>query len=230
MEELLIARDITKSFNTNGQQLHILNGINLTIYKGEMIAVMGASGVGKSTLLNILGTLDRPTSGEVIFEGADIFGKSDEELAYLRNKRIGFVFQFHHLLPEFTALENTLFPAMILKMNRREALDIAEKNLANVGLRERMTHRPGELSGGEQQRVAIARALMTSPDIILADEPTGNLDTHTGDEVYALLKKINQEYGTTFVVVTHNEKIAAQADRILKMVDGQIAEEMIGNY
>ncbi len=227
MEELLIARDITKSFNTNGQQLHVLNGINITIYKGEMIAVMGASGVGKSTLLNILGTLDRPTSGEVIFEGADIFGKSDEELAYLRNKRIGFVFQFHHLLPEFTALENTLFPAMILKMNRREALDIAEKNLANVGLRERMTHRPGELSGGEQQRVAIARALMTSPDIILADEPTGNLDTHTGDEVYALLKKINQEYGTTFVVVTHNEKLANQADRILKMVDGQIADETI---
>ncbi len=227
MEELLIARDITKSFNTNGQQLHILNGINLTIYKGEMIAVMGASGVGKSTLLNILGTLDRPTSGEVIFEGADIFGKSDEELAYLRNKRIGFVFQFHHLLPEFTALENTLFPAMILKMNRREALDIAEKNLANVGLRERMTHRPGELSGGEQQRVAIARALMTSPDIILADEPTGNLDTHTGEDVYTLLKKINQEYGTTFVVVTHNEKLANQADRILKMVDGQIADETI---
>ena len=227
MEELLIARDITKSFNTNGQHLHILNGINLTIYKGEMIAVMGASGVGKSTLLNILGTLDRPTSGEVIFEGADIFGKSDEELAYLRNKRIGFVFQFHHLLPEFTALENTLFPAMILKMNRREALDIAEKNLANVGLRERMTHRPGELSGGEQQRVAIARALMTSPDIILADEPTGNLDSHTGEDVYTLLKKINQEYGTTFVVVTHNEKLANQADRILKMVDGQIAEEMI---
>jgi len=226
MEELLIARDITKSFNTNGQHLHILNGINLTIYKGEMIAVMGASGVGKSTLLNILGTLDRPTSGEVIFEGADIFGKSDEELAYLRNKRIGFVFQFHHLLPEFTALENTLFPAMILKMNRREALDIAEKNLANVGLRERMTHRPGELSGGEQQRVAIARALMTSPDIILADEPTGNLDTHTGEEVYSLLKNINQVYGTTFVVVTHNEKLAAQADRILKMVDGQIASEM----
>ena len=227
MEELLIARDITKSFKTNGQQLHILNGINLTIYKGEMIAVMGASGVGKSTLLNILGALDRPTSGEVIFEGADIFGKSDDELAYLRNSKIGFVFQFHHLLPEFTAIENTMMPAMIQRMDKKKARDIAEKNLANVGLSSRMTHRPGELSGGEQQRVAIARALMTSPDIILADEPTGNLDTHTGEEVYSLLKDINQVSGTTFVVVTHNERLATQADRILRMVDGQISGEII---
>ncbi len=227
MEELLIARNITKSFKTNGQQLHILNGINLTIYKGEMIAVMGASGVGKSTLLNILGALDRPTSGDVIFEGADILGKSDDELAYLRNSKIGFVFQFHHLLPEFTAIENTMMPAMIQRMDRKKARDIAEKNLADVGLSSRMTHRPGELSGGEQQRVAIARALMTSPDIILADEPTGNLDTHTGEEVYSLLKDINQESGTTFVVVTHNEKLATRADRILKMVDGQIAGELI---
>src|SRR3970282_1080654 len=156
--------------------------------------------------------------GEGIFEGADIFGKSDDEVAYLRNSKIGFVFQFHHLLPEFTAIENTLMPAMILRMDRKKARDIAEKTLTDVGLSNRMTHRPGELSGGEQQRVAIARALMTSPDIILADEPTGNLDTHTGEEVYTLLKKINQEYGTTFVVVTHNEKIAAQGDRILKMV------------
>lgn len=222
MEELLIARDITKSFKTNGQQLHILNGINLTIYKGEMIAVMGASGVGKSTLLNILGALDRPTSGEVIFEGESIFEKSDDELASLRNNKIGFVFQFHHLLPEFTAIENTLIPAMIRRMDRKKARDIAETTLANVGLSNRMTHRPGELSGGEQQRVAIARALMTSPDIILADEPTGNLDTHTGEEVYSLLKNINQQYGTTFVIVTHNEKLASLADRILNMVDGQI--------
>ncbi len=222
MEELLIARDITKSFKTNGQQLHILNGINLTIYKGEMIAVMGASGVGKSTLLNILGALDRPTSGEVIFEGESIFEKSDDELASLRNSKIGFVFQFHHLLPEFTAIENALIPAMIRRMDRKKARNIAETTLANVGLSNRMTHRPGELSGGEQQRVAIARALMTSPDIILADEPTGNLDTHTGEEVYSLLKNINQQYGTTFVIVTHNEKLASLADRILNMVDGQI--------
>jgi len=225
MDELLVARNITKSFNTNGQQLHILNGISLTICRGEMIAVMGASGVGKSTLLNILGALDRPTSGEVIFEGADIFGKSDDELASLRNSKIGFVFQFHHLLPEFTAIENTLMPAMILRMDRKKARGIAEKTLADVGLSNRMTHRPGELSGGEQQRVAIARALMTSPEIILADEPTGNLDTHTGEEVYSLLKNINQVYGTTFVVVTHNEKLATRADRIIRMVDGQIADK-----
>ncbi|MCC6544315.1 MAG: ABC transporter ATP-binding protein [Nitrospirae bacterium] len=223
MNELLVARNITKSFYTNGQQLDILNGISLTICRGEMIAVMGASGVGKSTLLNILGALDRPTSGEVIFEGTDIFAQSDDELASLRNSKIGFVFQFHHLLPEFTAIENTLIPAMILRMDRKKARDIAEKSLADVGLSSRLTHRPGELSGGEQQRVAIARALMTSPDIILADEPTGNLDTHTGEEVYSLLKEINQTYGTTFVVVTHNEKLASRADRIIKMVDGQIA-------
>ncbi len=222
---MLIARDITKSFKTNGQQLHILNRINLTIQRGEMIAVMGASGVGKSTLLNILGALDRPTSGEVLFEGASIFSKSDDELASLRNRKFGFVFQFHHLLPEFTAFENTMIPAMIQRMDRQEAREIAEKNLSNVGLKDRMTHRPGELSGGEQQRVAIARALMTNPDIILADEPTGNLDTHTGEEVYSLLKEINKKYGTTFVVVTHNEKLAAQADRILKMVDGIITKD-----
>jgi len=225
MDELLVVRNITKSFNTNGQRLHILNGISLTISRGEMIAVMGASGVGKSTLLNILGALDRPTSGEVIFEGADIFAKSDDELASLRNSKIGFVFQFHHLLPEFSAIENTMMPAMILRMDRKKARDIAEKTLADVGLSKRMIHRPGELSGGEQQRVAIARALMTSPDIILADEPTGNLDTHTSEDVYSLLKNINQAYGITFVVVTHNEKLAARADRILRMVDGQIAED-----
>ncbi|MBI5756339.1 MAG: ABC transporter ATP-binding protein [Nitrospirae bacterium] len=228
MDELLIAKDIHKSFHTNGQELHILKGINIAISKGEMIAVMGASGVGKSTLLNILGALDRPTAGEVIFEGSNIFENSDDELACLRNRKIGFVFQFHHLLPEFTALENTIIPAMILKTDRRKAMNTAEGLLTKVGLKDRMRHRPGELSGGEQQRVAIARALMTGPDIILADEPTGNLDTHTGDEVFALLKNINHEYRTTFVVVTHNERLAMHTDRILKMIDGQIAEERKG--
>lgn len=191
-----------------------------------MIAIMGASGVGKSTLLNILGALDKPTAGEVFFRGSKVFEKSDTELASFRNSKVGFVFQFHHLLPEFTALENTLIPTMILNMERRKAMSLAEEMLAMVGLKERMRHRPGELSGGEQQRVAIARALITAPEIILADEPTGNLDTHTGDEVFALLKRINRESSTTFIVVTHNEKIARQADRVLKMIDGQIAEEI----
>ncbi len=226
MNELLVTRSLHKSFHIDGQELHILKGIDMAIHQGEMIAVMGASGVGKSTLLNILGALDRPTTGEVIFRGGDIFGKPDGELASFRNSKIGFIFQFHHLLPEFNALENVLIPAMILKMDRRKAIDLAEELLARVGLKGRIRHRPGELSGGEQQRVAIARALMTGPELILADEPTGNLDTHTGNEVFALLRRINQEYSTTFVVVTHNEKLALQADRILKMVDGQIAEEI----
>lgn len=226
MNELLITKNIHKTFHINDQELHILRGIDITILQGEMIAIMGASGVGKSTLLNILGILDRPTTGEVIFSGANVFEKSDSELAYFRNRKVGFIFQFHHLLPEFTAIENTLIPAMILKMDRRKARVMAEELLSKVGLKDRMRHRPGELSGGEQQRVAIARALITSPEIILADEPTGNLDTHTGDEVFALLKSINHEFNTTFILVTHNEKLALQTDRILKMVDGMIYEEV----
>lgn len=191
-----------------------------------MISVMGASGVGKSTLLNILGTLDRPTTGEVIFNGMNICEKSDMELASFRNSKIGFIFQFHHLLPEFTAFENVMMPAIIHKKDRRKAIQAAEELLAKVGLQDRMHHRPGELSGGEQQRVAIARALINTPEIILADEPTGNLDTHTGEEVFDLLRKINQESNTTFILVTHNEKLAHQTNRILKMVDGQIDEEI----
>ena len=227
MNELLRTTDLHKSFHINSQELQILRGIDITIGQGEMIAIMGASGVGKSTLLNILGTLDRPTSGEVLFAGSNLFEQSDTELASFRNRKVGFIFQFHHLLPEFTALENTVIPAMILREDRQKAFHTAEEMLGKVGLKDRVRHRPGELSGGEQQRVAIARALMTNPDFILADEPTGNLDTHTGDEVFALLKEINHEFHTTFIVVTHNEKLARQTDRILKMVDGQIAEEIM---
>jgi len=226
MKELLRTKELHKSFHINSQELQILRGIDITIDQGEMIAIMGASGVGKSTLLNILGALDRPTSGEVLFAGTNLFEKSDTELASFRNRKVGFIFQFHHLLPEFTALENTVIPAMIQKMDRQKALHTAEEMLTKVGLKDRMRHRPGELSGGEQQRVAIARALMTSPEFILADEPTGNLDTHTGDEVFALLKRMNCELKTTFVLVTHNEKLARQTDRIFKMVDGQIYEEI----
>lgn len=225
MNELLITKNLHKSFHINGQDLYILKGIDITIYQGEMIAIMGASGVGKSTLLNILGALDRPTTGEVIFSNTNIFEKSDAELALFRNSKVGFVFQFHHLLPEFTAIENVMIPTMILKMDQRKAMQLAEEVLTRVGLKERIKHRPGELSGGEQQRVALARALITNPEVVLADEPTGNLDTHTGEEVFALLKIINRDYKTTFIVVTHNEKLALQTDRILKMVDGQIYEE-----
>lgn len=226
MTELLLTRNLHKSYSLDGQELHILRGINITIQQGEMISVMGASGVGKSTLLNILGTLDRPTTGEVIFNGMNICEKSDMELASFRNSKIGFIFQFHHLLPEFTAFENVMMPAIIHKKDRRKAMQTAEELLAKVGLHDRIHHRPGELSGGEQQRVAIARALINTPEIILADEPTGNLDTHTGEDVFDLLRKINQESNTTFVLVTHNEKLANQTNRILKMVDGQIDEEI----
>ncbi len=214
--------DLKKSFRMNGYTLNVLNGITLDIARGEMIAIVGASGAGKSTLLHMLGTLDRPTSGSVLFDGQDVFGLSEEAQAEFRNKRIGFVFQFHHLLPEFTALENTFLPALIQDRPAEEAQKEAAQLLVDVGLGERLQHKPGELSGGEQQRVAVARALMQRPDLVLADEPTGNLDTHTGDALFALLRKLNKARGTTFVIVTHNDKLSAQADRIVRMEDGRI--------
>jgi lipoprotein-releasing system ATP-binding protein len=215
--------DLTKSFQMDGHTLHVLKGINLDIARGELIAVVGASGAGKSTFLHILGTLDRPTEGSVQFDGQDLFGLSEEAQAEFRNRRIGFVFQFHHLLPEFTALENTFLPALIQNRSEDEARQEATQLLQEVGLGDRLHHKPGELSGGEQQRVAVARALMQRPDLVLADEPTGNLDTHTGDALFTLLRKLNKARGTTFVIVTHNDKLSAQADRIIRMEDGQIA-------
>jgi len=214
--------DLKKSFRMNGYTLNVLNGITLDIARGEMIAIVGASGAGKSTLLHMLGTLDRPTSGSVLFDGQDVFALPEEAQAEFRNKRIGFVFQFHHLLPEFTALENTFLPALIQNRPAEDAQKEAAQLLADVGLGERLHHKPGELSGGEQQRVAVARALMQRPDLVLADEPTGNLDTHTGDALFGLLRKLNKARGTTFVIVTHNDKLSAQADRIIRMEDGQI--------
>jgi lipoprotein-releasing system ATP-binding protein len=214
--------DLKKSFQMNGYTLNVLRGINLDIARGEMIAIVGASGAGKSTLLHMLGTLDRPTSGSVLFDGQDVFGLSEDAQAEFRNKRIGFVFQFHHLLPEFTALENTFLPALIQNRPADDAQKEAAQLLADVGLGERLHHKPGELSGGEQQRVAVARALMQRPDLVLADEPTGNLDTHTGEALFGLLRKLNKSRGTTFVIVTHNDKLSAQADRIVRMEDGQI--------
>ncbi len=214
--------DLYKSFPMGGRELVVLNSINLHIQRGELIAIMGASGAGKSTLLQILGTLDRPTKGTVSFDGQNLFQLTEQQQAEFRNKRVGFVFQFHHLLPEFTALENACLPAMIQKREMADVVGEATKLLGEVGLGDRLHHKPGELSGGEQQRVSVARALMQQPDLVLADEPTGNLDTHTGDALFALMRQLNRSRGTTFVIVTHNDKLSAQADRIVSMQDGMI--------
>jgi lipoprotein-releasing system ATP-binding protein len=187
-----------------------------------LIGIVGASGAGKSTLLHILGGLDRPTRGTVLFNKEDLFRMNETELADFRNRKVGFIFQFHHLLPEFTALENAMMPALIQGVPREKAAGRAMELLNEVGLGARSAHRPGELSGGEQQRVAVARALILRPPLVLADEPTGNLDTQTGDEVFALIKELNRRWGVTFILVTHNEKLSAQADRVVRMVDGKI--------
>ncbi len=205
--------------------LPVLDGIDLDIQKGEMLAIVGASGVGKSTLLHILGALDRPSSGKVFYGDLDVFGLDNGPLARFRNERVGFVFQFHHLLPEFSALENVMMPALIRRTDRPEAARAAERILNDVGLGARLHHRPGELSGGEQQRVAVARALVLNPDVVLADEPTGNLDLHTGEAVHDLLLSINKQQGITFVIVTHNDKLAVRADRVLRMADGRLSPE-----
>jgi lipoprotein-releasing system ATP-binding protein len=214
--------DLYKSFSMGTQELTVLKGIYLTISRGELLAIVGASGAGKSTFLHILGTLDRPTRGTVFFEGQDLFQLPDHKLADFRNRRIGFVFQFHHLLPEFTALENVCLPAYIQNRPVAEVRRDATALLKEVGLEQRLDHKPGELSGGEQQRVAVARALMQRPDLVLADEPTGNLDTHTGEALFALMRSLNRDRGLTFVIVTHNEKLSTQADRIIHMEDGRI--------
>jgi len=214
--------DLYKTFPMGGRELVVLNNINLHIKRGELIAIMGASGAGKSTLLQILGTLDRPTKGTVSFDGQNLFTLTEQEQAEFRNKRVGFVFQFHHLLPEFSALENACLPAMIQKRDMADVVGEATKLLGEVGLADRLHHKPGELSGGEQQRVSVARALMQQPDLVLADEPTGNLDSHTGDALFTLLRQLNRSRGTTFVIVTHNDKLSAQADRIISMQDGMI--------
>jgi lipoprotein-releasing system ATP-binding protein len=220
---MIEARDLKKSFHLDETEVHVLKGVTLEIKRGEMVAIVGASGVGKTTLLHILGTLDRPTSGTVRFDGDDVFAKDDQTLADFRNRTIGFVFQFHHLLPEFTALENVMMPALIRRQGEKEARAAAEAVLKEVGLAHRLEHRIGELSGGEQQRVAVARALVLQPNVVFADEPTGNLDTHTGEEVFRLMRDLNRAKGVTFVIVTHNEALSNQANRIIRMVDGQIA-------
>ena len=221
-KSMITVTGLHKSFPMGEQTLSVLKGIDLSIERGELIAVVGASGAGKSTLLHILGLLDRPSAGTVCFDGQDLFQLSEPAQAEFRNKRIGFVFQFHHLLPEFTALENACMPALIQRRDADVVKGEATAILNEVGLGPRLHHKPGELSGGEQQRVAVARALLQKPDLVLADEPTGNLDTHTGDALFGLMRELNKARGTTFVIVTHNDKLSAQADRILHMQDGQI--------
>ena len=219
---MITVTNLHKSFVIGEQTLAVLKGINLTISHGELIAIVGASGAGKSTFLHILGLLDNPTKGTVHFEGHDLFQLSEPARADFRNRRIGFVFQFHHLLPEFTALENACMPALIQRRQPEEVEKEARSILDEVGLGARLNHKPGELSGGEQQRVAVARALLQKPDLVLADEPTGNLDTRTGEALFSLMRELNKSRGTTFVIVTHNDKLSAQADRIVHMQDGQI--------
>jgi lipoprotein-releasing system ATP-binding protein len=221
MPELLEARGINKSFSTEAGELAVLKGISIAIKAGEMVGIIGASGAGKSTLLHILGALDKPTSGQVLFQGRDISTLDEKALARFRNISVGFVFQFHHLLPEFNSLENVVLPGMIGGMDVRETRQRAGEILAELGLSRRMHHRPGELSGGEQQRVAVARALIRNPQVVLADEPTGNLDTATGNELFELFIDLNRRKGITFVVVTHNKSLSDRCHRVLEMADGR---------
>lgn len=222
MNNLLEVRGLSKTYRSGANKIEVLSGIDLDLQTGTTTALVGASGAGKSTLMHLLGALDRPTSGTVSFRGENIFNKNDQQLAEFRNKSIGFVFQFHHLLPEFTALENVMMPALIGRVPRAKAREKAASLLEDVGLGQRMTHRPGELSGGEQQRVAIARALALDPELLLADEPTGNLDMKTSDGIHAMLTKLQIKKGLTLVIVTHNERLAAAMGTTIHLLDGRV--------
>jgi lipoprotein-releasing system ATP-binding protein len=221
---LLEITGLCKTYEIGKNRVEVLSGIHLELEAATTTALVGASGAGKSTLLHLLGALDRPTSGTVRFRGDDIFRKNDRELATFRNRSIGFVFQFHHLLSEFTALENVMMPALIARVPRAEARGMAEELLADVGLAERLSHRPGELSGGEQQRVAIARAVANAPRVLFADEPTGNLDPHTADHVFQALMQLVRATGVAMLIATHNMELAGRMDRRVSLVDGKVVE------
>lgn len=211
------ARGLSKSYFIGGQEIPVLAGIDLVIEPGQFVSLTGPSGVGKSTLLHVLGTLDVPTGGQVLMDGADVFDQSPAGIADFRNRNIGFVFQFHHLLPEFSALENTMMPALVARVPKAQAMKRAKELLGEVGLGHRLDHRPGELSGGEQQRVALARALVNEPRLLLADEPTGNLDERTGAGIHELIERLNQERGITALVVTHNPRLALRMPRRVQL-------------
>jgi lipoprotein-releasing system ATP-binding protein len=209
-------------FQEDGSELRILEGVEISVVAGEAVAVIGASGAGKSTLLHLLGGLDRPTSGDVLLDGRNLANLSERELALVRNERIGFVFQFHHLLRDFTALENVMMPMLIQGMTRSQATERARRLLDDVGLGPRATHKSSQLSGGEQQRVAVARALANHPFVVIADEPSGNLDTHTGEQLHELFFRLRQSHGMAMVIATHNRDLAERADRVLHMKEGQL--------
>lgn len=219
---VLEGRGLSKSYTEAKTEVQVLKQVDLQIYRGEIVALIGASGSGKSTLLHLLGLLDQATEGEVLVAGRPCQQLDERTRSQIRNQHLGFVYQFHHLLPEFSALENVAMPLIIRRTSRAEALDRAARMLERVGLQHRIKHHPGQLSGGERQRVALARALVTEPSCVLADEPTGNLDHHTAKEVFALLRKLNHDLGMAFLIVTHDTELAAQTDRQLRMAGGQL--------
>ena len=217
---MIKVKNIRKSFGV----LEVLKGVDLTVERGEIVSIIGKSGAGKTTLLQIIGTLDRPDSGSVVIDGVDVFALKEKELADFRNRHIGFIFQFHQLLPEFNALENVMMPAMIARMSEKEAEQRAVQLLTELGMAERLTHKPNELSGGEKQRVAAARAMMMSPDVILADEPSGSLDESNKKELHKLLLQMREQYGQTIIIVTHDKELAEISDRVIEMRDGICAK------
>ena len=220
MSDLILVENLHKSFLEGGKEIHVLQGLDMQLEEGGRLAIVGESGVGKSTLLHILGALDHPTSGRVVFRGRDLSELSDEEISHFRNQEIGFIFQFHYLLPDFSALENIMMPALIRGWEREKACESAVRLLEMVGLKDRAAHRPGKLSGGEQQRVAVARSLILEPKLILADEPTGDLDRHTGAEVEKLLFRLNSEKGMGLVIATHNQQLAGGIGRRVELRNG----------
>jgi lipoprotein-releasing system ATP-binding protein len=221
---VLLARALVKEFQNGPTTLRVLSGVDLTVRRAERIAVVGSSGSGKTTLLQLLGGLDLPTAGEVEIEGQRMSALGDAERGYLRNRAVGFVYQFHHLLPEFTALENVAMPLLVRRVPSGEALAAARALLERVGLGARLTHRPAKLSGGERQRAAVARALVTRPALVLADEPTGNLDGRNAEQVFELMLELNREFGTSLVIVTHDERLAGRMERIVVLTDGKLVE------
>ena len=219
---LIEAIGVDKSYTTKHEIIHVLSETCLKVFSGEVLGIVGASGVGKSTLLHVLGGLDKPAKGQVLFKEENIYKQGNSFLEKFRNIHIGFVFQFFNLLPDFTAIENTMFPALIQNKKVSIAKERAEYLLSEVGMKDRMNHKPGELSGGESQRVALARGLMNQPDLLLADEPTGNLDAYTSDQLIELIRRLNKEFNQTFVLVTHSQRVAGQLDRVLELIDGKV--------